>query len=59
MIFTLIQFVMCTGLILYCGQRVARYGDAIAEKTGLSGYSIMLITIFIVGAYINFILGNK
>jgi len=28
-------------------------------RFGLSVYSIMLITIFIVGAYINFILGNK
>jgi len=45
MISALIQFAFCTALILYCGKRVARYGDAIAEKTGLSGLWIGVILV--------------
>lgn len=33
----LTQFVLCTGVILYAGVRLSRYGDIIAEKTGLGG----------------------
>lgn len=29
------EFLACSGLILYSGTKIARYGDAIAEKTGL------------------------
>ena len=31
-----IKFVICAGLILFAGMRVARYADIIADKTGLS-----------------------
>lgn len=31
----LVEFLACSGLILYSGMKIARYGDAIAEKTGL------------------------
>ena len=33
---TWLEFVLVTGLILYSGSRLSRYGDMIAEKTGLS-----------------------
>lgn len=33
----LAQFVVCTAVILYAGVRLSRYGDIIAEKTGLGG----------------------
>ena len=31
-----LEFLLVTGLILYSGSRLSRYGDIIAEKTGLS-----------------------
>ena len=31
-----LEFLLITGLILYSGSRLSRYGDMIAEKTGLS-----------------------
>ncbi|MDD5439930.1 MAG: hypothetical protein PHS37_07070 [Candidatus Omnitrophica bacterium] len=39
------KFIVCAGVILYCGKRVAKYGDAIAEKTGLSGLWIGVILV--------------
>ncbi|MDD5422011.1 MAG: hypothetical protein WC592_03255 [Candidatus Omnitrophota bacterium] len=45
MIGIFVKFVICAGVILYCGKRVARYGDAIAEKTGLSGLWIGVILV--------------
>jgi len=45
MLSSIMQFLICTGVILYCGKRVARYGDAIAEKTGLSGLWIGVILV--------------
>lgn len=45
MILVMTKFIICTIVILYCGQRVARYGDAIAEKTGLSGLWIGVILV--------------
>lgn len=33
--FLWIAFIVCTSVILYCGTRLSRYGDVIAEKTGL------------------------
>ena len=33
--FTLIQFIICTVIILYSGKELSKYGDIIAEKTGL------------------------
>lgn len=41
----LFKFAICAVVILYCGKRVARYGDAIAEKTGLSGLWIGVILV--------------
>lgn len=40
-----LKFVICTVVILYCGKRVARYGDTIAEKTGLGGLWIGVILV--------------
>ena len=37
------QFSLCVGLIGIAGSRLSRYGDVIAEKTGLSGTWIGLI----------------
>jgi len=31
--FVWIQFIACTAVILFCGSRLSRYGDVIAEKT--------------------------
>ena len=45
MIFVLVKFIICAIVILYCGKRVAKYGDAIAEKTGLSGLWIGVILV--------------
>lgn len=45
MIYVIIKFIICTIIILYCGKRVARYGDAIAEKTGLGGLWIGVILV--------------
>jgi len=45
MIAVIIKFIACAGVILYCGKRVAKYGDAIAEKTGLSGLWIGVILV--------------
>lgn len=45
MVFVLAKFALCAGLILYCGKRVAKYGDAIAEKTGLGGLWIGVILV--------------
>lgn len=45
MIQVLVKFVICTIIILYCGKRVARYGDAIVEKTGLSGLWIGVVLV--------------
>ncbi|MFA5403235.1 MAG: hypothetical protein WC318_07065, partial [Candidatus Omnitrophota bacterium] len=36
---------VCAGIIVYSGKRVARYGDAIAEKTGLGGLWIGVILV--------------
>ena len=45
MIFVLVKFIICAIVILYCGKRVAKYGDAIAEKTGLGGLWIGVILV--------------
>ncbi|MDD5428745.1 MAG: hypothetical protein PHI58_05895 [Candidatus Omnitrophica bacterium] len=47
MIPVIIKFIICTVVIFYCGKRVAKYGDAIAEKTGLSGLWIGVILVSI------------
>jgi cation:H+ antiporter len=38
-----LQFVVCLAIILFAGARLARYGDAIAEKTGLGRIWIGLV----------------
>jgi cation:H+ antiporter len=37
MAFVWLKFIICTIIIFFAGKRVAKYGDAIAEKTGLGG----------------------
>lgn len=39
----LLQFVVCTAVILMAGVRLSRYGDIIAEKTGLGGIWIGVV----------------
>ena len=36
-------FIICTGLIIYSGAKLSRYGDIIAEKTGLGRAWIGLV----------------
>jgi len=43
MALTFIQFIACTAVIFFAGQRVAKYGDVIAEKTGLGGLWIGVV----------------
>ncbi len=33
----ILQFIVCAAIILFAGVRLSRYGDVIAEKTGLGG----------------------
>lgn len=42
-----IEFILCSLVILYSGNRVAKYGDTIAAKTGLGGLwiGVMLLAI--------------
>ncbi|MBL7157959.1 MAG: hypothetical protein ISS91_00390 [Candidatus Omnitrophica bacterium] len=40
-----IKFIICAGIIVVAGRRVARYGDVIAEKTGLGGLWVGLILV--------------
>ena len=37
MLLTWAQFVVCVLIIFFAGTKVAKYGDVIAEKTGLGG----------------------
>lgn len=41
----ILKFIICVAIILYCGKRVAKYGDAIAEKTGLGGLWIGVVLV--------------
>src|SRR4030043_1004716 len=38
-----IAFIICTAVIVYSGSKLARYGDVIAEKTGLGRAWIGLV----------------
>lgn len=38
-----VEFIVCSGIIVYCGTNLTRYGDVIAEKTGLGRAWIGLI----------------
>ena len=42
-----IKFIICAAVILFAGKRVAKYGDAIAEKTGLGGLWIGVVLVSI------------
>ncbi|MDH4162623.1 MAG: sodium:calcium antiporter [Nitrospirota bacterium] len=43
MILLWIEFLICSAVIVYCGANLSRYGDVIAEKTGLGRAWIGLI----------------
>lgn len=43
MAFLLIEFFICAGVIVYSGTQLSRYGDVIAEKTGLGRAWIGLV----------------
>jgi cation:H+ antiporter len=43
-----LKFVICLAIILVSGTKLSRYGDAIAEKTGLGGIWIGLILIAVI-----------
>ena len=45
MFIVLLKFVVCAAVIFFSGRRVAKYGDAIAEKTGLGGLWIGVILV--------------
>ena len=40
-----LKFALCVAIILFAGMRLARYGDAIAEKTGLGRIWIGLVVV--------------
>lgn len=43
MLFLWLQFVICSSIIVLCGTNLSRYGDVIAEKSGLGGAWIGLV----------------
>lgn len=43
-----LQLLLCLGIIGYAGHLLSRYGDIIAEKTGISASWIGLILLFTV-----------
>jgi len=43
MVFLLLEFFICSAVIVFCGTRLSLYGDVIAEKTGLGRAWIGLI----------------
>ncbi|MFH1355400.1 MAG: sodium:calcium antiporter [Candidatus Omnitrophota bacterium] len=43
-----IKFIICVLIILFSGRRVAKYGDVIAEKTGLGGLWVGVILISVI-----------
>ena len=47
MTFVWLKFAVCTIIIFFSGKRVAKYGDVIAEKTGLGGLWIGVILVAI------------
>jgi len=40
-----LEFFICAGIIFFAGKRVAKYGDIIAEKTGLGGLWVGVILV--------------
>lgn len=43
MIIPWLEFVLCSAVIVYCGTKLSRYGDVLAEKTGLGRAWIGLV----------------
>ena len=43
MLTTFLEFILCAAVIMYAGTKLAFYGDAIAEKTGLGRNWIGLV----------------
>ena len=43
-----LKFLLCVVIILFAGTKLARYGDAIAEKTGLGRIWLDLVLIITV-----------
>src|SRR3972149_2157154 len=37
------EFILCSAVIVYCGSNLSKYGDVIAEKTGLGRAWIGLV----------------
>lgn len=48
MILVWVKFLVCVALVLFFGTKLSRYGDIIAEKTGLSGIWVGLLLLAIV-----------
>jgi cation:H+ antiporter len=44
----LVEFAACSGVVLFTGVRLSRYGDIIAEKTGLGGTWVGLLMVAVV-----------
>ena len=47
MAFVWLKFAVCTIIIFFSGKRIAKYGDVIAEKTGLGGLWIGVVLVAI------------
>lgn len=45
MVFVWLKFIVCAVIIFFSGKQVAKYGDIIAEKTGLGGLWIGLVLV--------------
>jgi len=43
-----LKFLICVLLVLFFGARLSRYGDVIAEKTGLSGFWVGLLLLAVI-----------
>lgn len=43
MVVTWLEFLLCSAIIVYCGSNLSRYGDVLAEKTGLGRAWIGLV----------------
>ena len=50
MLFVWLKFFICVLLVLFFGAKLSRYGDVVAEKTGLSGLWVGLLLLAAVTA---------
>ena len=55
-----LQFALCVPLIGYAGYQLSRYGDAIAQRTGLSGSWVGLgvLAMYLLNTYILYLYGE-